>query len=376
MQNAKNVTIEIEALDTLFFRDARPFTMGDETGASGIFPPSPSVLYGALRGAYLAHHPDTFNAAGTEADLTQALKIKNIYLKRDADVFLPLPLDLVAKKHAESDQKEEQQKKRGHRTVYRLTLEEQTKRNLLSSAATDWILPFASHEVVESISDGLLESPFLQEYLNGQLAAFHARKISDCLQKEAKIGIARNDLTHSSQQQALYRFDLQRLEKRGLSRFITTRFVVEFTGLEIPTDGLMKLGGEGKGAHFRQLHEELKIDPPEIQGNCFKLYLLTPAVFSAGWRPAWMQTGVYKDLKLTLLTAATGKSQPLGGFDMKKRIPKALQRAVPAGSVYYVRIESGKIEQVIEYFHGQSLCESETYQKQGFGIAYVGKPHA
>ena len=41
--------IRIKALDTLFFRDGKPFTSGEETWADGTFPPYPSVLYGALR---------------------------------------------------------------------------------------------------------------------------------------------------------------------------------------------------------------------------------------------------------------------------------------------------------------------------------------
>ena len=35
--------IEIEALDTLFFRDGKPFTMGQDTVGESIFPPHPST---------------------------------------------------------------------------------------------------------------------------------------------------------------------------------------------------------------------------------------------------------------------------------------------------------------------------------------------
>ena len=50
--------IKIDAIDTLFFKDGKPFSMGDETWADGIFPPPPSVIYGALRSIYFSEHPE------------------------------------------------------------------------------------------------------------------------------------------------------------------------------------------------------------------------------------------------------------------------------------------------------------------------------
>ena len=44
--------ISIKPFDCLFVRDGKPFSMGDEVWASGIFPPPPSVVYGALRTAW------------------------------------------------------------------------------------------------------------------------------------------------------------------------------------------------------------------------------------------------------------------------------------------------------------------------------------
>ena len=47
--------IQIDPLDTLFFRNGKPFTMGEETWADAVFPPYPSVVYGALRSAYFSN---------------------------------------------------------------------------------------------------------------------------------------------------------------------------------------------------------------------------------------------------------------------------------------------------------------------------------
>ena len=49
-----NMTIQLDALDTLFFKDGKPFSLGEETWADGIFPPPPSVVYGATRTALIS----------------------------------------------------------------------------------------------------------------------------------------------------------------------------------------------------------------------------------------------------------------------------------------------------------------------------------
>ena len=67
--------IKLDPLDTLFFRDGKPFSMGEETWGNCIFPPSPSVIYGALRTAYFSNHIDLLEKANTKNDPTSNLVI-------------------------------------------------------------------------------------------------------------------------------------------------------------------------------------------------------------------------------------------------------------------------------------------------------------
>ncbi|WP_276662034.1 type III-B CRISPR module-associated Cmr3 family protein, partial [Syntrophomonas wolfei] len=90
--------IEIEALDTLFFRDGKPFSMGQESWAEGKLFPLPSVLYGALRSAYLGQHPECFANLGELDDVTSNLTIRGIYYRLGGNLYLPQPADLVARK--------------------------------------------------------------------------------------------------------------------------------------------------------------------------------------------------------------------------------------------------------------------------------------
>ena len=71
--------IQIDPLDTLFFRDGKPFTMGEDSWASGIVPPYPSVIYGALRSAYFSNHITELKKATKWDDPTMNLKIKGIH---------------------------------------------------------------------------------------------------------------------------------------------------------------------------------------------------------------------------------------------------------------------------------------------------------
>lgn len=448
------MNIEIQALDTLFFRDARPFTMGDETWANSLFPPSPSVLYGALRSIYFANHPEDVIHADTEQDPTKGLCIQGIAIKRNAELFLPLPHDLVTEKSLSKPQKPENSyktypltfeqdagygliRKGTHQhiltfqpifaltmevinilksagipkktltdlaTLYKPELQEfaisqafiHTTEEILHRSLTEkeqaMFLKYASHHYAENLSGGMLNFEDFKAYLKGEDRPFYARKTADNLVGEPKIGIARDKNLCSSAQGKLYQINMQRLQRQmnienndPHFEYATMRFVLQTT--EFPLDqqeqskmsrngqlkGFLRLGGEGKGSSYVMTQDAVHVPAPNLSGKYFKLYLATPAIFSQGWKPtSWFDVMKYPNLKITLLTAATGKYQPLGGWDMKKRSPKRLYRAVPAGSVYYFQLEQGGLDDVLDCFHGKSVSDVEGYQQQGFGITYVG----
>ena len=127
----------------------------------------------------------------------------------------------------------------------------------------------------------------------------------------------------------------------------------------------------------KNIKENISVIFPQFNENVknFKVIFSTPAIFEKGWLPKWIDEktliGEYNDLKLKLLAAAIGKPLSIGGFDMKKRMPKPMYKAIPAGSVYYFELLEGKMDNVQNIFHQRSI--SEIYPEQGFGIAYVGK---
>lgn len=357
--------IKIDALDTLFFRDGRPFTMGEDTWANSIFPCYPSVIYGALRTVYFAENPGELDKANEDDDPTANLKIQAIYLKVDNEPYWSLPLDCV---------KNKKEKAKDGLVEVSLLKRSEIRDNIISNyPCTGRLYPFGKQKV-DDVAGGILDEETLRDYLYSELidGSFWARQLSDCITLEPKIGIGRDKQTRTTlDEKKLYRVEMKRPEDSSGKR---VSIVVKFSGLKIPTSGFMKLGGEGKVVHYKKTSEVI-IQPPKLEENVFKIYLTTPAIFEQGWLPWRMDKkdliGIYKGLKLKLLTAAIGKYISIGGFDMKKQKPKTMCRAVPAGSVYYFKLLEGDLSKVVDVFHDKSISDFQS--EQGFGLSFVGR---
>ena len=172
----------------------------------------------------------------------------------------------------------------------------------------------------------LFSGLFLHDYLHLLSDEFHFALLEDYVMAEPKIGIGRSRVTKTAEDSMLYQIEMKRLKNLN--------FLVDYSGLDLAREGLLKLGGEGKPAAFKKV-EKIRIQAPQLQGNYFKLYFATPAVFAQGWLPGWIDettlVGTYGGLKLRLLTACLGRYEPIGGFDMGKKRPKPLRRGVPPG---------------------------------------------
>jgi len=367
------MVIKINALDTLFFRDGKPFARGAETWADAVFPPYPSVIYGALRSAYFAEHHKELSKANTPDDPTRSLQITNLYLAVDDQAFYSLPLDQVIKKGSKLES-------------LTIPLSSNKYSEVISSCPTIELLCTKTVEIVETVKGGILNSYDMEDYLNGKTTYISFDQISNYLTSEAKVGIGRDHSTHTSDESFLYRVGMNRLSSRKEFNKETQQLslVVAFNGLDLKQKGFIRLGGEGKGAVYDQTDEvSLSTNNFDIKENRFKLIFTTPAIFDKGWLPSWLDentlTGEFNDISLKLITAAIGKSCSIGGFDLKKGFHKPMYQAVPAGSVYYFEVENlSNIQddftsKLIDVFHGKALSDKNEHKKQGFGIALIGR---
>lgn len=351
--------IRIDPLDTLFFRDAKPFSAGSDTWADSVFPPNPSVIYGALRTAWFAHNGFDPAIIDTEEDETRNLRITGLsllYGENKRDRYYPAPLDCVVRKDGKNNE---------------LFLLKPRMAPTASKAPCTFILSDEDGAEVEN-AEGLLDLITFTDYLSTQDDPYSWRELAGIKLTEPKVGIKRDRTTLTSEDAMLYRTGMLRLEN--------TSFLVDFDGLLLPEQGFLKLGGEGKGVAYSVLEKD-DVKMPKIDGSCFKLYLSTPALFANGWLPGWIDErtmeGKYdlpggETVNLRLFAAAIGKSVPVSGYDMKRRRPKPILKAVPPGSVYFFEVMEGNADGIAEMFHGKSISEFES-AREGFGITYVGR---
>ena len=353
------MTIRIEPLDTFFFRDGKPFTMGAETWTDTVFPPSPSVFYGALRTCWLSNQIGVFSKENI--DLSEKLQIKGLFIQINDNLYLPVPNDFVEKKRNRKE---------------RLLTDK--VESVISNKQVSLLTTQDKTTVVEDISDNALMSvDNFENYLKKfNLKNLQYRNSSYYITKDSKIGISRNSDARTTEEGMLYRVDFNRFKSDEKTLIA---FVVDFEGLDsFPEEGIIKLGGEGKLASFKSITSE-KVTPPSFQdADEFKLYIATPTIFDntdKGWLPEWIdeQSLLSKGFKfkVKLHSVSIGKPVMIGGFDLLIGKPKPMYKAIPAGSVYHFKLLEGQMSDVINEFHGKTI--SEIYSKQGFGLSYIGK---
>ena len=383
----------LQANDTFFFRDGRPFTKGDQSEGYSIFPPLPATILGALRTAYIAEYGNLSafyagkmaNTIGTP-DSLGSIKLKGVFLAdRDSRIYFPIPLDLVVKKNDNENR------------LYAFEVQPKNL-NLKSNTSLNYLLRWtgSEDEDVEPETSGKFEDIDMTEYLLASQTEFLFRPHRDFVCDEPKTGIQRNRETLTSEDSMLYRINMSRFQTRFLNpnkrnALSELGFVVDYDCKEkLPSKGLLKLGGEGKSFFYEQCC--CIPDPLSTEDNLsslkaairdsgsFKLYFATPSIFEQGWLPEWIsketQRGEYpttgtSSISVELVTAAVGKPIPVGGWDMKKGRAKPTCRAVPAGSVYYFKVhDEDCVDLLVKTFHYQNI--SDYRSEEGFGLCFVG----
>lgn len=364
--------IRIKPFDTLFFRDGKPFSMGNEVWASGLFPPPPSVIYGALRTAYFANNPAEVVKANGKDDPTAMLDIRRLAVAIGDSVYYPAGQDLLVK--MDTNQREQYLSFPTPTTLISASpfhSQKLSKRYILSTGNTAFL------QTTERGS--LFSGDELKKYLSPARQKgrdlFDLKRTTEYLSTDPKTGIGRSRHTGVVKEGLLYRVEMVRLATRSQTDI---SLVVEFEGLSIPSKGMLKLGGEGKAAAYEIVDTDtLDMGVPEVSLKLpfFKLYLTTPAIFSQGWIPQGLSPetlkGKINGIPIRLIGASVDKPIYSGGFDIKSRRFKPMKRAVSAGTVYFCELlENSTPDQVINALHGQSISDEK--RTEGYGIAFLG----
>jgi len=381
----------IEAIDTLFFRDGRPFEVGGEANLQ--IPPSSSTFYGALRSALIAAEPSVFKffkegrntslkewvgEYGDSEGSTASIRIKGpVFAKKsgtDITCYFPLPRDLLVYVTKNG--------RNGEEKYFLIPLRlKQVPPNITTNMDLTYILINPYSENIEYQNLFLNENLFFK-YLNGELVQPYEFILGEEVLSTEQIFISdyREGIGLKVKQKNVEKGKLFTQQHMVLTTDQEKQmgFVIK---CEVPeafqSGAILKLGGDGKIAHFRPANIKEASRERIIQqiekNKKFKVYLSTPALFKMGTKSRAIYNGYFDDipdLKFELIAAAIGRAEMYGGYDIVANVPKISFPAVPAGSVFYFQLKKGDAEMVFNAFHDK--CISDFRNNQGFGYSFVG----
>lgn len=173
------------------------------------------------------------------------------------------------------------------------------------------------------------------EYLAGGVPSDSQLVQADVLWKvDTRVGVGLDSATGSAEDGKLFT-----VEQIAFSRGVG--FLAAIRGAEPPTSGVLRLGGDGRGAALHAVEYArpcADFDAIARARRC-RVVLTTPGIF----RDGWLLPGVdddrriaLHDIKGRLTCAAVPRAEVVSGWDLALRQPKDALRAAPAGSVYWI----------------------------------------
>lgn len=367
--------VELTPLDTLFCRDSRQFGVGDAHWADSLFPPPPSVCFGArrsaiyrLRGEAVAKTP-WFGSGDTAGHLYQrgpAVLVKGA-------AYFPAPADAIV------------QEVGGSLLLTAMKPDPSHRETACSSVPLPYLLVPAGEpeRMGKPAGETWISREYLQRYLRLdtgtplEIPADHWRKRLDLFDLERRTNVAIEPRTHAAAYGQLFALGHVRL-RPGVSLLCEWGQAgsIPAGAADLPS-GLLQLGGEKRVARLATgLSGKYWPDPPprlwedtKAKTFTFRIYFATPAYFQDGSAgvPAMPATGT----AAKLLAAAVGKPLALGGYDMVKKAERPIRRFIPAGSVYYCSAARAELDRVLG-LHAHCLGSDAFLCAQGFGLAFLG----
>ena len=356
----------VTPLDVLMLRGNRSFGAAGEHGEA-LLPPWPSLFAGAFRSALLAgdaRQLAEFVAVVNQAGLSEDQRCQRMRGVLGDTLFatlgtpqqpgrfriswaslayrpagestaapngalspaLPLPADLLAQEVGGVSQLK--------------SLQPATPpAGLRASASLPMTALLHSAKQLKPASGHWLDSDGLTAHLQGRLPSTTLR--SDALfKRETRLGIALDAKHGTASDGALYTTEAVALrDDSGLQ----VGFLVGMAGAApLADNGLLRLGGDGRGARWQRVHFVPPAAQPVAQGGRFRLLLTAPGIFSAGWLPEEVIRDASGACRLRgdgfsarLACAAVPRHEVVSGWDLAAWAPKTARRVASAGSVYW-----------------------------------------
>lgn len=323
----KRLGIRIEALDTLFFRDGRPFVAASRA-ESGL--PSPQTLTGALRTGLL-------KKAGCDFDLLgQAIRDQASFAEALADQELAELADLSVRGPWLADCRDHQmiqpylpvptalrQLKQGNE-LKRLS---PMRHAMPGWSQSDQLLPLWLPERVNLESAaGFLRLKDMQTFLKGDVPSAQALiPESQVFSFEERTGIGVAYDQQSAEEGRIYGLQLLRLHP-GFGFYAEVDLPEAYLSAVEGQTWLLPFGGEGRRASFQfGAPLEWPVAPQATAQQAIVRVLTSPAIVDD---PVFIKSW-------GLQAAALAPWQGISGWDLASRGPKPLRWVLPAGSTLF-----------------------------------------
>jgi CRISPR-associated protein Cmr3 len=338
----------IQPVDVLFLRGNRLFGQpGDH--AEALVPPWPSVFSGALRTRMMVDHGIPFDALLGSGTPTHALaevlgtvdapgtfRLSLLAMAGNSgtpgvavEPLLPAPADVV------------------------VTGEDVRLVKPVDPSNTGAILAAGTGHlaVLRASSAGKAEggvwitaaglAAYVQDRVPDRSTLVDPKK--DLWDTETRLGIAVDSRTRTAEEGKLYTSEVVTL-RSGVAFLVG----VNGAGRHLPDAGLLRLGGDGRGASIAPWRPGPVLPWAHVlTGPRFRIVTLTPCISPDGsmlcglrkegdvWRLR------FRGLVARLLAASVGRPQVVSGWDLARGQPKTAERAIPGGSVFWFEREGG-----------------------------------
>ncbi len=319
--------LQLAPVDSLFFRDARPFEEASRA-ASGL--PMPQTLAGALRTLLLEHHSVDFaqlaNQIKAGKPFAEALSIicpaaAGVAAVRLRGPFFTLSGEVLVRVPSTLKQIEK--------------TEQLVRLDPLQKPPPGWqpqapgMVPLWRHgrKPAKAI-DGFLKPSGLHHFLTGDVPTPDDVVASnDVYDFDDRTGIGLDEQSNTAQESLIYGIKMLALcPKAGLYAEVRgpADALAPLAAQDEPL--LMPFGGEGRRVVVRAAEQATNWSQVPATADKGRLVLLTAPAYFNGWKPPALEP----------LAAAVGQYQAVSGWDLAQGGPKPNRFMVPAGSVYFL----------------------------------------
>lgn len=355
--------IGLQAQDTLFFRDSRPFNQEDGSAfVPSLFPPAPHTVVGALRSAWaMASGWDgrgpwgetLRQRLGGDADtLENGLRFCGPLLALDGKPVFPVPAMLLGKAGEPRD------------LVRLRPLDEGVHCDLGTSVRLPQPLDEAPEDL-DALSQWWLTSRGMARALAFQRPARRDFIHQDRLfAREPRVGNALDPVTRTTKDQALYALEhIRPLDGTGLL------MAVEKAPVALSGSVHVNLGGEARYVWLSSKPGGLPLPPaapPERTGPAIRyaIHVLTPLDPLAKPEPGAKLCGLPGEI----VSLCMPRVQRWGGWKSIQNGPREARAHLAPGSVVFMEAEAGEAGD-IKGFHGKTIGGRSHW---GFGLVAIG----